>query len=207
MTTTELLALDPVIPVVVIEDADHAVPLARALVAGGLRTIEVTLRTPAALDAIERIAAEVPEIAVGAGTITSTAHVSAAHAAGASFLVSPGTTPRVLDELLACGLPFLPGVASASDVMALLERGITAAKLFPAEVVGGVALLQALGGPFPDVRFCPTGGITAASAPEYLQLKNVACVGGTWIARGPLPHDGDWSRITALARAAAELPR
>jgi 2-dehydro-3-deoxyphosphogluconate aldolase/(4S)-4-hydroxy-2-oxoglutarate aldolase len=205
MTTHELLALDPVIPVVALDDATDAVPLARALLDGGLRTIEVTLRTPDALAAIERIAADVPEIAVGAGTITTAAQARDAVAAGARFLVSPGTTPRLLDALLASQLPFLPGVATPSDVVALLERGITAAKLFPAAAVGGIALLQTLAGPFPEMRFCPTGGITAASAPAYLQLPNVACVGGTWIARGALPLDGDWSAITALARQASDL--
>jgi 2-dehydro-3-deoxyphosphogluconate aldolase/(4S)-4-hydroxy-2-oxoglutarate aldolase len=206
MTTDELLDLDPVIPVVVLDDAAHAVPLARALLDGGLRTIEVTLRTPAALTAIERIAAELPQIAVGAGTIVSRQQIDDAQHAGASFLVSPGTTPHLLDALSASDLPFLPGCATPSDVVALLERGITAAKLFPAEVLGGVAMAKALAGPFPQLRLCPTGGIDAARAPEYLALPNVACVGGSWIARGPLPDpDGDWSHVTALARAAAQL--
>lgn len=206
MTTDELLDLDPVIPVVVLDDAAHAVPLARALLEGGLRTIEVTLRTPAALDAIERIAAEVPEIAVGAGTIVTAEQIAQARAAGARFLVSPGSTPRLLDALQASELPFLAGCATPSDAVALLERGIACAKLFPAEVVGGIAMARALAGPFPQLRLCPTGGIDATSAPGYLRLPNVACVGGTWLARGPLPAaEGDWSGVVALARAASEL--
>ena len=205
MTAAELLALDPVIPVVVLEDAADAVPLARALLAGGLRTIELTLRTPAALPAIARIAAEVPEIAVGAGTIASAAQIEQARAAGARFLVSPGATPRLLDALQASELPFLAGCATPSDLMALVERGIHCAKLFPAEVVGGAAMARALGGPFPDVRLCPTGGIDAASAPGYLSLPNVACVGGTWLARGPLKSDDDLRQVTRLAQAASAL--
>ena len=201
MTTDALLALDPVIPVVVLDDAEHAVPLARALLAGGLHTIEVTLRTPAALEAIERIAAEVPEITLGAGTVASAEQVAAAAAAGARFLVSPGQTPRLLDALEASGLPFLAGCATPSDVLALLERGIGCAKLFPAEVVGGVAMARALAGPFPQLRLCPTGGISPESAADYLALPNVACVGGSWIAAGA----PDWSVVTARARTAAAL--
>jgi 2-dehydro-3-deoxyphosphogluconate aldolase/(4S)-4-hydroxy-2-oxoglutarate aldolase len=204
MTSEQLLALDPVVTVAVIAEERHAVPLARALVEGGLRTIEVTLRTPAALAAIERIAAEVPRIAVGAGTLTSAQQVADARAAGASFLVSPGATPRLLDAFEASGLPFLAGCATPSDVLALVERGIGCAKLFPAGAAGGLALARALAGPFPDVRLCPTGGIDLASAPDWLALPNVACVGGTWIARHPLPED-DWSGVVANARAAAAL--
>jgi 2-dehydro-3-deoxyphosphogluconate aldolase / (4S)-4-hydroxy-2-oxoglutarate aldolase len=203
MTTDELLDLDPVIPVVVLEDADHAIPVARALLEGGLRTIEVTLRTPAALAAIAQITRAVPELVVGAGTITSQAQVDQARAAGARFLVSPGSTPRLLDAMAASGLPFLAGCGSASDVLALVERGITCAKLFPAEAVGGLAMAGALAGPFPDVRLCPTGGITAAGAADYLRLPNVGCVGGTWITRGAT--DGDWPAITEQARIAAGL--
>ena len=206
MTIAELMALDPVVTVAVIDDAAQAVPLARALAAGGLRTIEVTLRTPAALDAIARIAAEVPEIVVGAGTLTRAEHVADARAAGARFLVSPGTTPRLLDALEASELPFLPGCATPSDVCAVVERGPDAVKLFPAAVAGGIAMARALGGPFPDVRLCPTGGVTPESAPEWLRLPNVACVGGTWIAPRPLADPGgDWSAIVARARAAAAL--
>ena len=205
MTTDELLDLDPVIPVVVLDDAADAVPLAHALLDGGLHTIEITLRTPAALDAIGRIAAEVPRIAVGAGTISSPEQIEQARAAGARFLVSPGSTPRLLDAMQASELPFLAGCATPSDILALLERGITCAKLFPAEVVGGVAMAQALAGPFPHMRLCPTGGIIPATAPDYLRLPNIACVGGTWLARGPLGEDEALRRVTQLARAASGL--
>jgi 2-dehydro-3-deoxyphosphogluconate aldolase/(4S)-4-hydroxy-2-oxoglutarate aldolase len=201
MTTEELLALDPVIPVVVLDDAAHAAPLARALLAGGLRTIEVTLRTPAALEGIERIAAELPELVVGAGTIADATQVDAARAAGAQFLVSPGQRPALLDAMGASGLPFLAGVATPSDALALLERGIACAKLFPAEVLGGVAMARALAGPFPQLRLCPTGGIAPEPAREYLALPNVACVGGSWITAGA----PDWSDVTTRARAAAAL--
>lgn len=185
MTIDDVLALAPVMPVVVVEDAAEAVSIARALVAQGLPAIEITLRTDAALDAIERVAAEVEGAVVGAGTIVNAAQAADAVAAGARFLVSPGVTPYLLDALEASRVPFLPGVATASDIVALLERGITRAKLFPAEVAGGVAALAAFAGPFPQMRFCPTGGITAESAPDYLALPNVACVGGSWMsARG-----------------------
>ena len=198
MTTEDIVGLAPVIPVVVIDDLDHAVPLASALVRGGLPAIEVTLRTPAALAAIERIAAAVPGAVVGAGTVTTSQQVDEALAAGARFLVSPGATPNLLDALQAGGVPFLPGTATASDIVALIERGITHAKLFPAEVVGGVAALKAFAGPFPQMRFCPTGGITVNNAPDYLALPNVVCVGGSWMAK-----PGDWGAVEALARAAA----
>ena len=193
------------IPVVVLEDAAQAVALARALLAGGLMTIELTLRTPAALPAIARIAAELPELVVGAGTIADAAQAEAARAAGARFLVSPGATPALLDAMTATGLPFLAGVATPSDVLALLERGIDCAKLFPAAAVGGIAMAKALGGPFPQVRLCPTGGIDADSAPDWLALPNVACVGGTWLTRGPLRDEQDLQRVTTLARAAGAL--
>jgi 2-dehydro-3-deoxyphosphogluconate aldolase/(4S)-4-hydroxy-2-oxoglutarate aldolase len=199
LSVEEIVALAPVVPVVVVEDVEDAVPLAEALVRGGLPAIEVTLRTEAALGAIERIAAEVEGAVVGAGTVTTTAQIDAAIGAGARFLVSPGATPTLLDGLQASGVPFLPGTATASDVVALLERGITHAKLFPAEVVGGVKALKAFAGPFPQVRFCPTGGINAANAPDYLKQPNVACVGGSWMV------SGDVERVEALATEAAGL--
>ncbi|MFC0848614.1 bifunctional 4-hydroxy-2-oxoglutarate aldolase/2-dehydro-3-deoxy-phosphogluconate aldolase [Streptomyces noboritoensis] len=202
---TSVLDLAPVVPVVVLDDAADAVPLARALVAGGLPAIEVTLRTPAALDAIRAIADGVPEAVVGAGTVVSAAGVADAVAAGARFLVSPGWTGGLLDAMTASGVPFLPGVATASEVVALLERGIREMKFFPAEAAGGTAYLKSLAGPLPAARFCPTGGISLASAPEYLALPNVGCVGGTWM----LPPDAvaarDWRRVEALAREAAAL--
>ncbi|MCK8681334.1 bifunctional 4-hydroxy-2-oxoglutarate aldolase/2-dehydro-3-deoxy-phosphogluconate aldolase [Streptomyces lichenis] len=200
-----VLDLSPVIPVVVIEDAADAVPLARALVAGGLPAIEVTLRTPAALDAVRAIAAEVPEAVVGAGTVITPEHVAAAVAAGARFLVSPGWTDGLLEAMRASGLPFLPGVSTVSEVLALLERGVGEMKFFPAEAAGGVPYLRSIGGPLPQARFCPTGGIGLDSAPGYLGLANVGCVGGTWM----LPPDAlaarDWARVESLAREAAGL--
>lgn len=205
VNTDDLLQLCPVVPVVVLSDADLAVPLARALVRGGLPAIEVTLRTPAALDAIKRIAAEVPEAVVGAGTITAPAQVVAAGQAGARFLVSPGCTDRLRAAMWGSGLPFLPGVATASEALALLEHGITAMKFFPATAAGGPAYLSALAGPLPHVRFCPTGGITPQSAPDYLALPNVDCVGGSWLTPGDAVRARDWDRIEALARDAAAL--
>ncbi|MET9509003.1 bifunctional 4-hydroxy-2-oxoglutarate aldolase/2-dehydro-3-deoxy-phosphogluconate aldolase [Streptomyces flavidovirens] len=202
---TSVLDLAPVVPVVVLENAADAVPLARALVAGGLPAIEVTLRTPAALDSIRAIAAEVPDAVVGAGTVIFPAGVADAVAAGARFLVSPGWTETLLDAMKGSGVPFLPGVSTASEVVALLERGVTEMKFFPAEAAGGAAYLKSLGAPLPQARFCPTGGITLASAPSYLALPNVGCVGGTWM----LPPDAlatkDWGRVETLARQAAAL--
>ncbi|MEV0975030.1 bifunctional 4-hydroxy-2-oxoglutarate aldolase/2-dehydro-3-deoxy-phosphogluconate aldolase [Microtetraspora glauca] len=200
-----LLDLAPVVPVVVLDDAETAVPLARALVAGGLPVIEVTLRTDAALDAIRRIADEVPDAVVGAGTIRSAADITAAVAAGSRFLVSPGTTPSLVDALLDGGVPFLPGVATASEAMALRERGITEMKFFPAEAAGGIPYLTSLSGPLPDVRFCPTGGIKLATAPAYLALPNVGCVGGTWLTPADALAAGDYARIEKLALEASSL--
>ncbi|WP_086825567.1 bifunctional 4-hydroxy-2-oxoglutarate aldolase/2-dehydro-3-deoxy-phosphogluconate aldolase [Streptomyces sp. NRRL B-24572] len=207
MSSTSVFALAPdvrVVPVVVIEDAADAVPLARALAAGGLPLIEVTLRTPAALDAVRAIAAEVPEAVVGAGTVVSAAGVADAVGAGARFLVSPGWTERLLGAMRDSGVPFLPGVSTASEVVALLEHGVRDMKFFPAEAAGGVPYLKSLAGPLPRARFCPTGGVSPASAPGYLALPNVGCVGGTWM----LPPDAlaarDWARVESLARGAAE---
>ena len=200
-----LLSLVPVVPVVVLDDLDHAVPVARALVAGGLPVIELTLRTPVALDAIAAIAAEVPEILVGAGTITSPELVSRAVKAGAQFLVSPGTTPGLLREMAWSGVPFLPGTATVSEAMAVLEAGYSEMKFFPAEASGGAAYLKSLASPLPAARFCPTGGITAASAPSYLSLPNVGCVGGSWLTPADALAAGDWDRVAALAREAAAL--
>jgi 2-dehydro-3-deoxyphosphogluconate aldolase/(4S)-4-hydroxy-2-oxoglutarate aldolase len=200
-----VLDLAPVVPVVVIADASDAVPLARALVAGGLPAIEVTLRTPAALDAIRAIAAEVPDAVVGAGTVLTPEHVAESVAAGARFLVSPGWTDVLLDAMKASGVPFLPGVSTTSEVVALLERGVREMKFFPAQAAGGTAYLRSLAGPLPQARFCPTGGIGPTYAPDYLALPNVGCVGGTWM----LPEDAiaakDWGRVESLAREAAAL--
>jgi 2-dehydro-3-deoxyphosphogluconate aldolase / (4S)-4-hydroxy-2-oxoglutarate aldolase len=200
-----VLDVVPVMPVVVVEDVASAVPLARALVAGGLPAVELTLRTPAALDAIRAIAAEVPEILVGAGTVLDPGQAKGAADAGARFLVSPGATPTLLAGMADTGLPFLPGTATVSEVMAVLEAGLTEMKFFPAEASGGVAFLKAVAGPVPAARFCPTGGITAASAPSYLALPNVGCVGGTWITLPNAVAAGDWARVEELARAAAAL--
>lgn len=202
---SSVLDLSPVIPVVVIRDADDAVPLARALLAGGVPVIEVTLRSKAALAAIERIAAEVPEMVVGVGTLTTPDQVEAAARAGAKFLISPGGTPRLLDAMADTGLPYLPGVATVSEMMAMLDRGVTEMKFFPASAAGGPDYLRAVAGPLPQVRLCPTGGITVATAPDYLALANVGCVGGSWIAPTDAIADWDWAAIEAAAKAAAAL--
>ena len=204
-TAADLLALSPVIPVVVVDDAEHAVPLAEALLRGGVRVIELTLRTPAALAAIERVAAEVPGIVIGAGTVTAPEHAEQAAKAGAAVLVTPGSTDRVLDAAEDTGLPFLPGAATVSEAMRLAERGLTSLKFFPAEAAGGVDYLKSIGGPLPGLRFCPTGGITPATAPNYLALPNVGCVGGSWLAPKDALASGDWARIEELARAASAL--
>lgn len=201
----DVLSLAPVLPVVVLDDADDAVPLARALVAGGLRAVEITLRTDGALEAIRAVAAQVPEAVVGAGTVLTPGQAEAATAAGAGFLVSPGWTERLLAAATAAGVPFLPGVSTASEVMALLERGVREMKFFPAEAAGGPAFLRSLAGPLPAARFCPTGGIGPETAREYLALPNVGCVGGTWMLPADALADRDWARVTELARAAASL--
>ncbi|GGV78316.1 ketohydroxyglutarate aldolase [Streptomyces gelaticus] len=203
--TSSVLDLAPVVPVVVLEDAADAVPLARALVAGGLPAIEVTLRTAAAPAAIGAIAAEVPDAVVGAGTVISVRNVADTVAAGARFLVSPGWTDRLLDAMKASGVPFLPGVSTTSEVVALLERGVTEMKFFPAEAAGGTAYLKALSAPLPQARFCPTGGISLASAPSYLALPNVGCVGGSWMVPADAVAAKDWARVERLASEASAL--
>ncbi|MBU6260055.1 MAG: bifunctional 4-hydroxy-2-oxoglutarate aldolase/2-dehydro-3-deoxy-phosphogluconate aldolase [Burkholderiales bacterium] len=205
--TLELAACGPVIPVIVIQRVADAVPLARALVAGGVRVLEVTLRTPAGLGAIEAIAREVPEALVGAGTIRSAADARAAKDAGSVFGVSPGYTAAVGAACRAAGLPLLPGVATAGEVMAAQADGIDFLKFFPASAAGGIPLLKALAGPFPDVAFCPTGGITVETAPQFLALPNVKVCGGSWLTPQDAVDAGDWGRITALARAATALRR
>ncbi|AWI85303.1 keto-deoxy-phosphogluconate aldolase [Alloyangia pacifica] len=201
-----LCKLAPVIPVLVIDDLAHARPLAEALVAGGLPVLEVTLRTPVALDAIREMA-QVEGGVVGAGTLLTPADVEAAVAAGAKFGVSPGATDRLLDACEAAELPLLPGAATASEAMALLERGYTVQKFFPAEANGGAPALKAIGAPIPQVRFCPTGGVSMKNIGDYLTLKNVLCCGGSWVAPKELMQAGDWDGIVALAREAAALPR
>jgi 2-dehydro-3-deoxyphosphogluconate aldolase/(4S)-4-hydroxy-2-oxoglutarate aldolase len=195
----------PVIPVIVIEDLAHAVPLARALVAGGVKVLEVTLRTPVALQAIEAMAREVPEAIVGAGTLRTAADARAVKNAGAAFAVSPGFTDSLSAACRAVELPLLPGVSSASEVMRAADAGHSFLKLFPATAAGGVALLKGLAGPFPDIAFCPTGGITPETAPQFLALPNVKVCGGSWLSPKDALQSGDWARITRLAREASAL--
>jgi 2-dehydro-3-deoxyphosphogluconate aldolase / (4S)-4-hydroxy-2-oxoglutarate aldolase len=197
----------PVIPVIVLHDVKDAVPLARALVAGGIRMLEVTLRTREALECIEAIAKEVPEAVAGAGTIRSAADAQASALAGAKFGVSPGYTRAVGKACHDLGLPLLPGVATGSEIMLAQEDGLTELKFFPAVQAGGLAMLKAWQGPFGEVRFCPTGGVHAGNAQEFLALPNVACVGGSWIVPTDAIAAGDWGRIEALAREASQLPR
>ncbi|MEZ5611281.1 MAG: bifunctional 4-hydroxy-2-oxoglutarate aldolase/2-dehydro-3-deoxy-phosphogluconate aldolase [Rhodocyclaceae bacterium] len=205
MDIRSVLAASPVMPVIVLEEVAHAVPLARALVAGGIRVLEVTLRTPVALDCMRAIAAEVPEALLGAGTVLSAADLDAAAKAGAVFAISPGASPALLEAARTSPIPFLPAVMTPSDVITAMDAGFDTFKLFPAAQAGGMAMLKAMGGPFPQARFCPTGGIDAASAPAFLALPNVACVGGSWLCPAELVRAGDWDAITALARAAAAL--
>lgn len=205
LTPLDVMRDAPVIPVIVLDDVAQAVPLARALVEGGIRMLEVTLRTPAALRCIEAIARQVPDAVAGAGTVRSAEDARAAAKAGARFAVSPGYTPAIGAACREAGLPLLPGVATGSEVLMAQQDGWTELKFFPAVPAGGVAMLKALHGPFHDVRFCPTGGISAANAREFLALPNVACVGGSWLTPQDAVQAGDWARITQLAREAAAL--
>ena len=205
--TESLLDRVPVIPVVVLHDVDHAVPVARALIEGGIPVIELTLRTPVALDAIEAIATQVPEILVGAGTVVAPAQAKDALSAGAQFLVSPGTTDALVGAMKDTGLPHLPGAATVSEVLRLIELGYSEMKLFPAEASGGRDFLRSIASPVPQARFCPTGGITASTAASYLSLPNVGCVGGSWLTPADALLDRDWDRVTRLATEATYLPR
>lgn len=207
LTALQVMRDAPVIPVIVLDDVAHAVPLARALVAGGIRMLEVTLRTPVALACIEAIAKEVPEAVAGAGTVRSTADAQAAMKAGARFAVSPGYTQAVGKACRDVGLPLLPGVATAGEIMAAQDDGYSELKFFPALQAGGIAMLKAWHGPFGEVMFCPTGGIHAGNAAEFLALPNVACVGGSWIAPAEAMRGGAWERVTALAREASAMRR
>lgn len=204
-TALQVMQDAPVIPVIVLNDVAHAVPMARALVAGGIRMLEVTLRTSQALACIEAIAKEVPEAIVGAGTVRNASDAKAAANAGAKFAVSPGYTPSVGQACRDVGLSLLPGVATGSEIMMAQEDGYTELKFFPAMQAGGSAMLKAWGGPFFDVRFCPTGGVTAQNASEFLSLPNVACVGGSWLVPADALANGDWARIEKLAREACQL--
>ena len=203
--TLELAALGPVIPVIVLQRVQDAVPMAEALVAGGVRVLEVTLRTPAGLAGIEAIARAVPQAVVGAGTIRSAADARAAKDAGSVFGVSPGYTAEVGAACREAGLPLLPGVATSSEVMAAMADGLNFLKFFPATAAGGIPMLKALAGPFPDIAFCPTGGITPETAPQFLALSNVKVCGGSWLTPADALERGDWARITALAKAASAL--
>ncbi|OLP46577.1 2-dehydro-3-deoxy-phosphogluconate aldolase [Rhizobium oryziradicis] len=200
-----VLKLQPVVPVLIIDDVVHAVPLAKALVAGGLKAIEITMRTSAALEAVKRVAGEVEGAVVGAGTILNAAHYEAAVAAGSQFIVSPGTTAEVLAAAAASDIPLLPGAATASEVMNLREKGYEVLKFFPAEQAGGAAYLKSLSSPLAGTLFCPTGGISLKNAMDYLSLPNVVCVGGSWVAPKDLVAAGDWAGITKLASEACAL--
>jgi len=200
----KICRLAPVVPVLIVEDVAQARPLAEALVAGGLPALEVTLRTPCALDAI-RAMADVPGGVVGAGTLLTAADVKAAKKAGARFGVSPGSSPSIIKACEDEGLPLLPGAVTATEIMALLEQGYTVQKFFPAEQSGGAAFLKSIGSPIPQVSFCPTGGVSLKNAPDYLSLKNILCVGGSWVAPKEALAQGDWATVTRLAAEAAGL--
>ncbi|MEN3364660.1 MAG: 2-dehydro-3-deoxyphosphogluconate aldolase / (4S)-4-hydroxy-2-oxoglutarate aldolase [Burkholderiales bacterium] len=207
MTLLEIMRASPVIPVIAIDDIKQAVPLARALVAGGIRVLEITLRTVHGLDAIRAIAAEVPDAIVGVGTLTQGEEFTAARDAGAVFGVSPGLTPALIAAAKSSGLPLLPGVMTPSEVMVAREAGFRQLKLFPAVPAGGIGMLNAIGGPLSDVIFCPTGGVSQDNAAQFLACKNVACVGGSWLTPKDAMQAGDWARITELALAASALRR
>ncbi|MEI8168420.1 MAG: bifunctional 4-hydroxy-2-oxoglutarate aldolase/2-dehydro-3-deoxy-phosphogluconate aldolase [Rhodoferax sp.] len=204
-TALQVMQDAPVIPVIVLNDIAHAVPMARALVAGGIRMLEVTLRTPQALACIEAIARSVPEAIVGAGTVRTKADAQAAANAGALFAVSPGYTTAVGQACRDVGMALLPGVATGSEIMMAQEEGLTELKFFPAMQAGGPAMLKAWSGPFFDVKFCPTGGVTLQNAPDFLALPNVVCVGGSWLVPADALEKGDWARVTQLARDTLNL--
>ncbi|WP_035059251.1 bifunctional 4-hydroxy-2-oxoglutarate aldolase/2-dehydro-3-deoxy-phosphogluconate aldolase [Andreprevotia chitinilytica] len=205
MQIREIMRSCPVMPVIVIDDLETAVPLARALVEGGIKVLEVTLRTPVALAAVKAIAEAVPEAIVGVGTVVRPEQFAEAKAAGAKFAVTPGLTPKLAAAAREVGMPLLPGVMTPSEVIAALEEGFDALKLFPAEQAGSYGMLKALGGPLPQALFCPTGGVTVESAPKLLALPNVGCVGGSWLCPKDKVEAGDWAGITAIAREAAAL--
>jgi len=206
-TLEQITSASPVVPVMVIERLEDAVPLAQALIKGGLLALEITLRTAVALDAIKAIKKALPDAMVGAGTILSPKDLQAATDAGASFIVTPGTSPALLEALANCELPVLPGVSTPSEALALYELGFSTLKFFPAEAAGGAAMLKSIGGPVPQLNFCPTGGINPNNAEQYLALKNVVCVGGSWMVPAALIKDKKWDDIEALARQAASLSR
>ena len=205
LTIPQILSLGPVMPVIVIDDSDKAIPLAEALLEGGIRTIEITLRTPAALDAISAVASRCPDIIIGAGTVNRAELAHQARDAGATFAVSPGTTQDVISGCRDAGLPLLPGAATVSEMMTLKDEGFSALKFFPANASGGTAFIKALASPLPGLIVCPTGGIVQETAPEWLALANVPCVGGSWVASQAAIADGDFAGIASRAAAAASL--
>ncbi len=208
LSIDKIVQVAPVVPVMVVERLEDAVPLAQALYNGGLKVLEITLRTPVALDAIRAMVDALPDDAViGAGTIVTPDDLKKAVEAGSTFLVSPGTTPELIEAAKASDVPLLPGIATPSEAMNLLAHGFTHMKFFPAEAAGGVSMVKSIGGPLPQITFCPTGGINLAKAPEYLSLPNVACVGGTWMAPKNLIAEKRWDEIEKLAREAAQLER
>jgi 2-dehydro-3-deoxyphosphogluconate aldolase/(4S)-4-hydroxy-2-oxoglutarate aldolase len=203
----EIVGLAPVIPVLTINELEHAVPLARALAAGGLKVLEITMRTPVALAAIEAMRKAVPDAVVGVGTLTRAVDFAAADRAGAQFGVTPGLTPELASAARGARFPLLPGVMTPTELIAARNAGFSVLKLFPADQAGGIGMLKALGAPFPDVLFCPTGGISRETAPDFLALPNVVCVGGSWVAPRAMLEAGDWAGIEALARDAASLKK
>ncbi len=204
ITPMEILTAGPVIPVIVLEDIDYAVPLAQALLAGGIKVLEVTLRTSVALDAIQLISEQVPEAIVGGGTVACADDLQAVSWVGGSFAISPGLTQNLLLAACDCSIPLIPGISTPSELMCGLEIGFTEFKFFPARAAGGIPVLKALNGPFPDASFCPTGGITPDNYLDYLALENVLCTGGSWVVPMDSIAKGDWETITSLARAAVE---
>jgi 2-dehydro-3-deoxyphosphogluconate aldolase/(4S)-4-hydroxy-2-oxoglutarate aldolase len=202
MTSEEIFNQGPVVPVLVIKDVEHAVPLAKALIAGGIRVLEVTLRTDAALEVIAKIAKEVPEAIIGAGTVTNRAQLQQVIDAGAKFAISPGLTSDLLKAGNDGSIALIPGISSISELMTAVDHGYTHLKFFPAEASGGVKALKAIGGPFPDIKFCPTGGISPSNYNDYLALPNVCCAGGSWLAPEDAMINGEWDKITELAKQA-----
>ncbi|HTY95241.1 MAG TPA: bifunctional 4-hydroxy-2-oxoglutarate aldolase/2-dehydro-3-deoxy-phosphogluconate aldolase [Steroidobacteraceae bacterium] len=207
MKIRDVLALAPVIPVLTVEKLEHAAPLARALYAGGLTVLEITLRTPVALAVIEAMRVAVPDAVVGAGTLVKPEDFVSAAGVGAQFAVTPGLTPQLAEAASRVSYPLLPGIVTPGEILQALQFGYDTLKFFPAQQAGGVPMLQAFAGPFANVAFCPTGGITRDSAPSFLKLRNVLCVGGSWVAPAAMVNGGDWAGIEALARDAAALPR
>jgi len=204
-TSKEIMAISPLMPVMVINNADHAVPLAKALVAGGLKVLEITLRTDAALESIRRIVAEVPDAVVGAGTIINETTLHAAIDAGAEFIISPGTTPALADAALKTGVAFIPGVATPGEALAMFAKGITEMKFFPAEAAGGIPMLKSIGAPIPQITFCPTGGVNQKNVADYYSQPNVGVVGGSWMCAASLVDAENWDEITRLSIEAIAL--